>query len=566
MQLSLFVTYAHASPVVVELMGLEGALERNALAHLSINNADTQLLSATRIKFLHSKASHEIQKALEPFGYYNVEISSELQQAPDTTLARYRVTLGPQTLIHEVQLHISGDGDLDPAFRALTIEPGITPGDPLRHARYNKVKQRLQSIAAERGYYDAKWNQQQIIVNREQHQADIALHLDSGPRYRYREFRFSPTELNPDFLSRYITSEPGDPVFIRDLQQLQTRLNNSDYFQRVEVHPNWEERAAGDVPIDIELEMRQRTRYRAGVGFDTDTRSRLTAGMTRRWVNDKGHNFDALVQPGELRTDASFQYNIPGVHPEYEQYSLRSAYRREVIDPIDSETFASGISWQSKWYDWVQVIGIDIERESFDFDATRQRSHYLLPRISWSRTVSDNRVDVSQGYRIKLELLGATDAWYSDSTFLQGRIAMKGVYSLTPAWRLLARSELGATINNDVNQLPASKRFFAGGDNSVRGYSYKSIAPENESGNVEGGQGLAVFSLETDYRLSGNWRAALFVDHGAAINSLDSPLSTGVGSGLRWQSPIGPVRLDLAWALSKDDTPWRLHFSIGPDL
>ena len=564
--LLLLSTAAAAAPVRVDISGLDGELLRNVRTYLSILGVDADQLPPARLNYLHGRAEREIQRALEPFGYYAVTVEGELHSDADGTRARYRVTLGPRVTIARVELRISGDGEQDPAFRAAQLEPGIAVGEPLLHRRYERLKQRLQHIAAERGFYDAHLERQQLRIDRTQHRAEILIHYATGTRYRYGELHFSDTPLSPTFIRRFVTLRPGDPLLTSELTLLQTRLANSDYFQRVEVRPRWSERAAPLVPIDVELEMRKRTRYRAGVGYDTDTGGRLTAGITRRWVNRKGHNFDALLQPGEFRTDASFQYNIPGGRPEYEQYSLRAAYRREQVDPIDAETLASGGSWQTRVGDWVQVIGLDIERENFDFEEQRQTSRFLFPRIGWRRTDADHRINVSRGYRVNLELLGASDAWYSDTSFVQGRLELKGVLSPTPGWRLLGRAELGGTVIEQAEQLPASKRFFAGGDKSVRGYAYKSLAPLNSSGNVEGGQGLIVAGLETDYRVAENWRAALFVDHGAAINSLTSTLKTGVGVGARWLSPIGPVRIDLAWALDREGTPWRLHFSIGPDL
>ena len=114
--------------------------------------------------------------------------------------------------------------------------------------------------------------------------------------------------------------------------------------------------------------------------------------------------------------------------------------------------------------------------------------------------------------------------------------------------------------------MPASKRFYAGGDQSVRGYQFEELGPTNSAGKVEGGRNLVVGSLELDRWITERWGAAVFADIGNAIDGFGDPLRTGVGIGLRLRTPIGPVRLDLARGLDNPDADFRIHLSLGPDL
>ncbi|MEZ9559105.1 autotransporter assembly complex family protein, partial [Vibrio splendidus] len=108
--------------------------------------------------------------------------------------------------------------------------------------------------------------------------------------------------------------------------------------------------------------------------------------------------------------------------------------------------------------------------------------------------------------------------------------------------------------------------FFAGGDNSIRGYGYESISPRDESGALTGAKFIATSSFEYQYRLVGNWWGAAFYDIGDAFN--DKPeWKHGTGVGVRWASPVGPVSLDFAWGLdAKKGDEFQLHFSLGPEL
>ncbi len=131
-------------------------------------------------------------------------------------------------------------------------------------------------------------------------------------------------------------------------------------------------------------------------------------------------------------------------------------------------------------------------------------------------------------------------------------------------WRLLSRFDLGALTSSSFERVPASLRFYAGGDNSVRGYDYQELGPVSDQGSVVGGQYLMVGSLETDYMFRPDWRLAVFADAGNAFNDFNDSIKTSVGVGVRWQSPVGPIRLDLAKPIS--DSGFRIHFTLGPDL
>jgi len=141
----------------------------------------------------------------------------------------------------------------------------------------------------------------------------------------------------------------------------------------------------------------------------------------------------------------------------------------------------------------------------------------------------------------------------------------KWISTLGPG-RLIARFDIGTTLANDAADLPVSIKYFAGGDQNVRGYQYQSLGPENELGEVVGGKHLFVASAEYDFRVHPDWKLAVFYDTGNAFSEFDDlNLQSSAGIGVRWLSPIGPIRVDLASALDNDNK-LRLHITMGPDL
>ncbi len=170
------------------------------------------------------------------------------------------------------------------------------------------------------------------------------------------------------------------------------------------------------------------------------------------------------------------------------------------------------------------------------------------------------------GLRFDLSLRGARENLASDTDFEQLQGNLKFITSFNSHNRIITRGGLGSTETPDFDQLPSSVRFFTGGAQSVRGYRYQSLGPTDDNGDVVGGRHLLHGSIEFEHYFNDRWGAAIFFDAGNAVDNFNDPLERGAGFGLRWKSPIGAVRIDLASAISRDGNPWRIHINIGPDL
>lgn len=234
----------------------------------------------------------------------------------------------------------------------------------------------------------------------------------------------------------------------------------------------------------------------------------------------------------------------------------------------ESERFTLGTQWQHQpEHEWQRTLSLRWEQENYRTGDDEGQSTLLLPGIAFSRLHSDNKVDPNRGFRLQLDLTGANQALLSDADLLHLNLQAKGLITLGAGHRILSRVQLGGIATNAFELIPPSLRFFAGGDQSVRGYDYQTLSPRDSEGERVGGRYLAVGSLEYQYPLLERWRLATFVDHGNAIDGFSDPLKTGVGFGVRWVSPVGPIRLDLAHALDQDEgSGFRIHFSMGPEL
>jgi translocation and assembly module TamA len=192
----------------------------------------------------------------------------------------------------------------------------------------------------------------------------------------------------------------------------------------------------------------------------------------------------------------------------------------------------------------------------------------VTPGFTWHRTVANDELFPTRGYDVTLEIKGAAEQVFADTSFASSLLSVGWVRGLPWRSRILLRGSFGAIWVDEFGSLPPSKRFFAGGDNSVRGYDLESLGPVDDSNDVIGGTTLGVISAELEHYFTDTWGVATFVDSGNAYggDGRSTGLQTGVGIGARWRSPIGPVRFDIAHPLDDPDNSFRVHLRIGPDF
>ncbi len=555
-----------ATALQVQIEGVKDETLENVRQLLSVeqhkNDAD---LTPARIRRLHGQAEKEIKQALEPFGYYQVQVNDQLQQTEKGWLARYVIKPGPQVRIGKLDLAIEGDAHDDPAFKKLLQDFPIRKGAPLLHQQYEKAKTALLTLAAERGYFDANLSKHNVEVDMQAYTARVELELASGSRYHFGPVKFEPTVVDEKLLRRFVSFQEGEPYLSQKLLELQSALIDSDYFERVEVSPQPGESSGLAVPVHVTLKARPRSRYSFGVGYGTDTGPRGSVGFDRRYVNRKGHRFKSQLQISQIRSQVGARYEVPVGDPRTDQVFFRTQYTDEDTKTSTSKSFELGTGLEQQLGLWRQVFSLTYLDSDFTVGTQQGHTSLLMPGASWTRLKTNDPLYTRNGSRVGLDLRGAYEGVLSDTSFVQARVHGKWIRSIGDD-RIIARAEAGTTWVQDFDLLPPSVRFFAGGDQSVRGFAYQALGPKDSAGNVIGGRHLLVGSIEYEHRIKEKWAAAVFYDAGNAINHFGDELEHSVGVGVHWRSPVGWVRVDLAKPLSEPGAGIRLHLTIGPDL
>ncbi|QIZ76087.1 autotransporter assembly complex protein TamA [Ferrimonas lipolytica] len=558
--------------LVIEVNGVKGALAENIDAHLK-NLPES---SAERATFLFSY-QEDIQQAMQALGYYRGQIDASLNRDVSPWQLSLQITPGEPMRYRKVSIQIRGAAKSDPAFKLRLKRAKIAKGDVVHHGKYETLKSDLVSLGLIRGYFDGSMVTQRIAIDRDKYQAELVLVYDSNQRYTFGEVNFAPFDLEDDLLFSMVQFKPNEPYHNDQVSDFTGTLLSSGYFKEVKVFPQPQRSKGGQIPIDVELSPSPSHSFELGAGYSTDTEGRVSITWRTPQVNRYGHSQETRLEISKVNPELSFEYRIPLDHPLNDILQLGSSFGKEEFGDLESQQTQLSISRKTVLGGgWTRRYFIRYLNESWDQAGISTTSDYLLPGISFNKTTRRGpTLDPSSGFRqlYTIEHGSPIDSDAEATTRLRGQ--WRFVASPFDRQRFTSRLDLGYNNVSDesVQQLAPSLRFFAGGDQTVRGYSYQSLAPtittEDGTKKVVGGRYLATASVEYQYYLSDKWRAATFLDGGSAFNEShqkDIDWAGSVGLGIHWISPIGPLRLDLGYGFTEDDPPYRLHITIGAEL
>ncbi|MCB8889853.1 autotransporter assembly complex protein TamA [Vreelandella malpeensis] len=583
------------------ISGVDGPVEENIDAYLQ--NIDEERYTDTR---LEGEIRQRTQEAMRVFGYYEPDIQVDVARTPVTV----RIQPGEQVRIEVLSIDIRGDAERDPPFEEAVDDFPLKEGDPLRHAPWDRLSSQLSGLAIERGYFDWGFNDRRMEVRPYQQSARLYMDFDSGPRYQFGNTVVVGSHIDPERLKNMQGFEAGDPYLAESIARYSQRLGETRWFSSVTVRPRlqtaqelviappgggaaWYDSATASqpqrprlssaafasalsigrpptnqLPIDVTVEPSARHQFETGIGFATDVGPRLRFGWQQPWINSLGHslNHDLYVSAPEQRFTGV--YNIPLDDPLRDSYRLQYGIRN--LDDSDTRSLEGTVEIARRWQfdnDWVQTLYFRTTYEDFTQGGLSDQVWLFYPGIQWSRTRAEPQRFPLWGDRQQLSLEYSDTVWGSDARFARVTGDTEWIRTLGANNRFVGRISVGAIETDNFDKIPPSLRFFAGGDRSVRGYSYESLSPRNDDGRLRGGQQMLTSTLEYQRRVRGDWWGAAFVDTGDAFDDWGpEDLKTGAGLGVRWISPVGPIRFDVAHPFDDDDNDYRLHFSIGPEF
>lgn len=561
---------AHAK-ITIEIPDTTNEIENNVRAFLSLTRyADRTDVTPEVMSRLQRRIVSETRRALEPLGYYQPEISPEVVRTGEDWKVTIHIIPGRPVRVSEVSVSATGPGRDERALNEVIEAEDLKPGLRLNHGTYEAVKGSLLRAAKNEGYLDAKLTQHELLIDREERRANITIQVETGERYRYGKITTEQTVITEDAMRRLLRMKEGDPYTLDSLLRTQYVLDDSQYFKAVDIESGDADPAMRTVPVTISAQANRRHRYGASIGYATDTRARGQFTWDDRRVNERGHRAKVALTASSVLNEISGRYVIPVMDVALEKLEFSAALRDEELGDTQSKRAEVGAGLTQVRGRWQRVMFVTLSQEETTLPATstepetKNDAFLIIPGISFSTLPSYIVGGKIRPYSIYAELRGSPATLGSDSSFLQFRSQVERIHTLSDKWSVRGRFELGTSWVDDFSELPASQRFFAGGDRSVRGFALNELSPKDDEGNSIGGRHLVTGTLEVERALPKNFGLAVFSDFGNAFDNFSEPdLQYSAGLGVRWHIAVASFGVDVAQPLSVSGRNPRVHLYIS---
>ena len=594
-----FLAYAISNDFIdVKVSGVDKRLRNNIIAHLGpLPKSKSQ-----RRAFLFNAKSN-ITDALHSVGYYQPTVTTNLTRTTHSAwIYEVSIELNDAIIIEDVDIKVNGTLSKEAVYQKWVAKLGLKSGDKLNHGTYENTKSQLIGLALENGYFNAKYTQSQIQVNRITKSARIILHFDSGDRFKFGSVNFVGSDLDKALLQELVPFKIGSYYSTYQISDFSSILSQTGYFRSIKVLPRLNHTKNEVVPIVVETQNRAPHSVEVGLGVDfgsssereIDPRIRLTWHTPQ--INRHGHSQQTSLEWSRERPKLRTTYTIPLSHPINDQLKIQVGLIRDkygvtqefddrsrdfrTSGKLESEQFLYGVARQQILKNqWIMNYAIKSLKEVYTQEDIEYSPLYYLFGLSFSRTTrGDETLDPKSGFRQDYHFEYADKYLDSEIRLAKLEASYKWIITLFERHRFVSRLDLGVNIakSDQLALIPPSLRYFAGGDQSIRGYGFQELGPYRDYTidgqkyrQVIGGRYLAVGSIEYQYYLTPKWRVATFVDAGNAydLNQFKPLVSTGLG--LHWISPVGPIRLDVGVGVNNNEvasTPWRIHLTMGSEL
>lgn len=561
-----FLSWSSFAKVDLTINGVKGDLKDNVKSYiLSISEPQGRNLGTYRDSVLE-----ETGKSLMALGYYQPKIELQVSlkdQTPGKLVVVVDIDAGEPVIITKIDKQVLGEARHDEEFLTFLKNLPLEQDKPLNHGLYASVKSSITSKALQRGYFNGKFKKASVEVESKTNQATIYLWFDSGTRYRYGKVLFTQPTPAESLIRNMVTFEQGDFYLNKDIAEFSVELSDTGYFRNVLVRPNLDKAVGNQVPIEITVGLKPTNSFEVGAGVTTDIGPRMSFNWTRPWVNDYGHSLGTNFELSKPSQTIAAYYKVPVKDPNTDYWNFQLGYQRLDENDTESNKYTVSANRFSKTSgNWDRNAYVKYEIEDSTQGSQDLRTQLLLPGVTYTRTRVRGGLNAHWGDKQILGTEVASKYWGSDQDILKFYGQTKWLRSVTPKHRFLTRLELGAIAVDSIENVPATMRFFAGGDQSIRGFGYKSIAPRDDENKLVGGKYLAVASVEYSYPVKENWRIATFVDGGTATNDFSEEILYGTGVGAAWASPIGPIKIFVGTPINGDEDGIRIHFLMGPEL
>ncbi|MQR00133.1 autotransporter assembly complex protein TamA [Glaciimonas soli] len=530
-------------------------------------------ISEDQLKFMIETVNEKITQLTSTQGYFSPTTEVKVDDGK-TPVIHLTVDLHQRTIVSSAKIEVVGPVETEVPERIPRVQRNwsLPVGAPFQQSTWDDAKQHALRLLQYKRFPAAKIVDSQARIDPDEHDAQLSVKYDSGPTFTLGPLQITGARRYPVKIIENVNPLAiGEEYDIDRLLYLQRQIQNTNYYGNVIVGIDDDPAHAGMVPVKVQVTEFAAQRIRTGVGYDTDTGAHVQGRYTNYNVFDKAYVFDSQLKLEQRSQAASLELDMP---PDERSFvnGIVSSYTRTTSEGVDLRSLQSGLkrtrsfenydtTWTLTYYrdQLRQDIGATLPPNTVVFPGEHQA---LVPGFAWTRRDVDDQIFPSDGDIVTIQAGVALKGLLTDQTFMRLYSRYKKFIPMAKRDIVIFRIEGGAISSaGTVSSVPASLLFRAGGVDSVRGYSYDSIGT-SFNGTVYPTKFLMTASAEYQHWFTREWGAAVFYDVGTATNSwADKETKVGIGPGIRWRSPVGPVNLDLGYGVQAKQ--FRPHISLG---
>ncbi|MGD9615609.1 MAG: autotransporter assembly complex family protein [Alphaproteobacteria bacterium] len=576
-----------------EIVGVEDSALADLLDEVSELKSLQDRLPASE-QALRRRAERDLElltDAAHSLGYWDARFSYRIDTGPESAdmPAKVTVTAEPGPLYRIAEVNVLGPErrplaiPRDPEAAASTASQlPLRPGEPAQTEPVVATEAALLASLGGAGYPFAKKIDRRVVIDHEARTMAVTYVLDPGPRMRFGTATVSGLErLDPAYVERRFRWRPGAVYDSSEVEDTRRALIDTGLFSAVKIEPVRDPADPDRVAMQVEAVERAHRTIGVGAAYNTSEGPAAKVFWENRNLFGRAEYLHLSIEAGTQKTGAAGTFRRPDFLAIDQDLIARAEIARENPAAYDSRHVRFSLGLERLFRPGLTVGGgISIEKANVDQEANvgplpsseRSQRYALIGLPLFAKLDrSDNLLDPTRGYRLQANLVPYQSFAGSDLTFVTERLSGSVYKGLGGSDRVVvaAFAAVSSIQGASLPELPADKRLYAGGGGSVRAYGYQMAGPLDANDNPIGGRSSLELSLEARIRITKTIGIVPFFDAGSFYRSpvpqLGERMFYGPGVGLRYYTPFGPVRLDLATPLRRRsaDSLVQVYISLG---
>ena len=531
-------------------------------------------------------------KTLHSFGYYGCTVSVDVEQIESPVLIKFRVELGPIYIIEDIRLESSGSVLIASLPGEISELIGLNKGEPLIAEKAQQCLVVLKKFFLQTGYPFVEINEPEGVINHLKHTVVLYFPVNLGGKAIISKSEVVPTEnLNPDFIRNRLFWKNGDVFDSRIVERTRRLLTQSGLFENVVVTPKpiteTETENNKEQPIVMQVKTTEAPprSVSAGLHYATSQGGEARFAWNHYNLLGNGEHLGASLRVSQVRSKARIFYDIPDLGAPKQTLKNDLYVMRENTRAYAGKTFAATTKIERQLDEMLKAsIGLSAEEGHIRQKTTNKRKLISLIGVPIELALdgSNDLLNPTRGFRIG----GHITPYMGYLASSKGMIIGQGSASLYLPFQtntldedmgtLASFIKFGTIRIRNFSDLPPNKRFYGGGNGSIRAYGYQLISPVDENRTPLGGESLLEFGTELRYRFTEKMGGVIFVEAGTVtqrkLPTFKTKLLWGTGFGIRYYTDYAPVRLDIAFPLQRRkipgakrpyDAPYQFYVSVG---